>query len=111
MVTQKDIQAHKVLFEVKTKTDILVSTTQAYWDVITHVKHPTLRGKEKEVKRALCDPDEIRISKKDSSVLLFYRKIEKYYLCVVIRVVKKRGFIVTAYLTDKIKEGQLKWRR
>ena len=76
MITQKDIQAHKVLFEVKTKTDILVSTTQAYWDVITHVKHPTLRGKEKEVKRALCDPDEIRISKKTALCYCFIGRLK-----------------------------------
>jgi|SRR3989338_6244833 len=107
----KDIQEYKILFEVKTKAGILVATTQAYWSLITHMKHPTLKGKEKEVKRALCDPDEIRISKKDRAVLLFYRKIEKHYLCVVVKFLKKRGFIVTAYFTDKIKEGQLKWKR
>ena len=108
---EKSIQAYKILFEVKAKNDILVSTTKAYWDVITHVKHPALRGKEKEVKRALFDPDEIRISKKDNSVVLFYRKIGRHYLCVVVRVLKRKGFIITAYLTNKIKEGQLKWKR
>lgn len=107
----RNIQASKILFEVNAKTGILVSTTQAYWDVITHIKHPVLKGKEKDVQRALCEPDEIRISKKDRAVLLFYRKVEKHHLCVVVRFLKKRGFIVTAYLTDKIKEGQLKWKR
>lgn len=107
----RNIQASKILFEVKAKTGILVSTTQAYWNVITHIKHPTLKGKEEDAKRVLCDPDEIRISKKDNSVVLFYRKVEKHYVCVVVRFFKKRGFIITAYLTDKIKEGQLRWKR
>ena len=107
----KEIQAHKAHFEVKSKPGILVGTTRTYWNVITHIKHPTLKGKEDAVKQVLCDPDEIRVSKKDSAVLLFYRRIEKRYLCVVVRFLKKRGFIITAYWTEKIKEGELKWKR
>lgn len=92
----------------------LVSTTKAYWDIITHIKHPTIKGRGAEVKQVLVDPDEIRVSKKDKSVLLFYKRIEKYYLCVVVKFFeknKKKGFIVTAYWTEKIKEGELKWKR
>ena len=95
-------QEHKVYFEIKSKPGILVSTTQAYWNVITHIKHPTLKGKQNEVKEVLADPDEMRISKRDRAVLLFYRKFEKRYLCVVVRFLKKRGFIITAYWTENI---------
>ena len=107
----KKIQEHKPYFEVKSKQGILVSTTRTYWDIITQIKHPTVKGKEKELKQVLGDPDEIRVSKKDKAVLLFYRRIEKRFLCVVVRFLKIRGFIVTAYWTDKIKEGGLKWKR
>ncbi len=104
-------QEHKVYFEIKSKPGILVSTTQAYWNVITRIKHPTLKGKQNEVKEVLADPDEIRISKRDRAVLLFYRRFEKRYLCVVVRFLRKRGFIITAYWTEKIKEGKLKWKK
>jgi len=103
--------SQNIHFEVKSKLGILVDTTKIYWDVITHTKHPTLRGRESDVKRVLSEPDEIRSSKKDKSVLLFYRKFDNRYLCVVVRFFKKRGFIITAYWTKKIKEGELKWRR
>ncbi len=73
--------------------------------------HPTIKGKEAEVKQVLSDPDEIRVSKKDKTILLFYKKIARYYFCVVARFLKKRGFIVTAYWTEKIKEGELRWKR
>ena len=107
----KQLDSYKAYFKVQSKPGILVSTTRTYWNVITHIKHPTVKGKEAEVKQVLVSPDEIRISKKDKSVLLFYKRIGKYYLCVVVKFFKKRGFIVTAYWTEKIKEGELKWRK
>ena len=107
----KQILPDKAYFKVQSKLGILVSTTRAYWDVITHIKHPTVRGKEPEVAKALGGPDEIRISKKDKSVLLFYKEFGKRYLCVVVKFFKKRGFIVTAYWTEKIKEGEIKWKK
>ncbi|MDO8662850.1 MAG: DUF4258 domain-containing protein [Candidatus Omnitrophota bacterium] len=103
--------SHKQYFKVYSRLGILISTSRAYWNVITHIKHPTVRGKEGEVKSVLSDPDEIRISKKDKNVLLFYKKIGRYYLCVVTKFLKKRGFIITAYWTEKIKEGKTQWKR
>jgi hypothetical protein len=111
MPVSKEIRPYKIYFEVESKLDILISTTKIYWNVITHIKHPTIKGKEADVKRVLCDPDEIRVSKKDRAVLLFYRRSEKRYLCVVVRFFKRRGFIITAYWTKKIKEGELRWKR
>ena len=104
-------QPYKAYFKVQSKLGNLVSTTKAYWDVITRIKHPTIKGREVEVKEALTDSDEIRVSKKDKSVVLFYKRIGKYYLCVVVKFFKKKGFIVTAYWTKKIKEGELRWKK
>lgn len=111
MNEKRQVQPHKTYFKVQSKLGNLVSTTKAYWDVITHIKHPTIKGRETEVKQALTDPDEIRVSKKDKSALLFYKRIGKYYLCVVAKFSKKKGFIVTAYCTKKIKEGELRWKK
>ncbi|MFH0764492.1 MAG: DUF4258 domain-containing protein [Candidatus Omnitrophota bacterium] len=107
----KQLQPYKAYFKIQSKLGILVGTTKAYWDIITRIKHPTVMGREGEVKDTLSNPDEVRVSKKDIAVLLFYKIIGKYYFCVVIRCFKKRGFIVTAYWTEKIKEGELKWKR
>ncbi len=107
----KHIQPYKAYFKVQSKLEILISTTKTYWNVITNIKHPTVKGKESEVKQVLGNPDEIRVSKKDKTVLLFYKRIGKYYLCVVTRFFKKRGFIITAYWTKKIKEGELRWKK
>jgi len=98
-------------FEVKANFGLTIGTTKAYWEVITKVKHPSLYGKEELVKQALADPDEIRVSKKTKDILLFYKKLKNLYVCVVVRIFKKTGFIVTAYKTDKIKEGDILWKR
>lgn len=104
-------QLHKSYLEIKSRLGIQVTTTLAYWNVITKIKHPTVKGKELEVKQTLGESDEIRVSRRDKAVLLFYKIFDKRYLCVVVRFFKKRGFIVTAYWTKKIKEGELKWKR
>lgn len=107
----KQVSPYKEYFKVQSRLGVWVSATKTYWNIITHIKHPTVKGKEAEVKSALSDPDEIRVSKKDKSVLLFYKKTGKRYLCVVTRFLKKRGFIVTVYWTEKIKEGETQWKR
>jgi len=56
-------------------------------------------------------PSEIRKSKRDELVFLFYTEEKKYWLCAVARKNKVEGFLVTAYITDKIKEGESLWRK
>ncbi len=100
-----------IVFQVKIQTGAVVKTTRGYWEIITNIKHPSISGKEKNVKQTLTDPHEIRISKKDKSVYLFYRKYRDKFLCVVTRLSKKEGYIITVYYTKKIKEGDLKWKK
>ena len=100
------------LFTVRSRLGFVVRTTRGYWLLIATVKHPSLAGHESEVVRTLAEPDQIRISKVDNSVYLFYRKQGKRYLCVVSKRVDARiGFVMTAYVADKIKEGRVVWKR
>ena len=108
IVQQKNFD---IYFSIKSKLNIPITTTRSYWSIITHIKHPTLQGKETYVKKALSEPDQIRVSKKQGDIHLFYKKAGSLFLCVVVKIMKKRGFIITAYYTDKIKEGRLKWKR
>ena len=104
----------KVRFKVKTPLDITVRTTEKYWKLITEFKHPIIKIYEKEVKETLEEPDEIRRSKIDEKVLLYYRQyksLENRYICVLIKRLNSKGFIVTAYLADKIKRGDVIWQK
>ena len=62
-------------------------------------------GKENIVKETLENPEEIRRSRKDLNVYLYYRKVKENYNCVVVKHLNGDGFIITTYLTDRIKAG------
>jgi hypothetical protein len=88
-----------------------VRCTRKYWDFIVRYKHPSLRGREEEIRRVLEDPDEVRRSRKDSQVLLFYREVKSRWLCAVARRENGYGFLITAYPTEAIKAGEILWTR
>lgn len=75
------------------------------------MKHPEIEGKESEVQQCLSNPCEIRKSSEDKDVYLYYRPYGKYFLCVVARHFNGNGFIITAYITDKLKEGERIWKK
>lgn len=99
-----------VLFEVETPLGFSVRTTVDYWNIITTIKHPALRGREKDIQTALSDPDEVHFSKSDSQVYLFYRSDgATRWVCAVAKRLNGEGFLITAYRTSNVKEGTLIW--
>ena len=101
-----------LLFDVLTPLGFHVRVTRAYWDVIINIKHPVMAGRESDVQETLQNPDEIRVSKKDPNVYLFY-KPERMgrWVCAVTKRLNGEGFLITAYPTDAIKEGERIWHR
>ena len=100
------------LFEILTPLGFYVHTTPAYWGVITTIKHPIMAGQLEGVKETLGNPDEIRVSKRNPDVYLFYKAKEtRRWICVVAKDEKGSGFLITTYPTDAIKEGELIWHK
>lgn len=96
-----------VYFQTKTPLGVTIRTTKEYWKRIIETKHPSVKKFEKEAKEALRKPDQIRRSRQDSKVHLYYKKIGKLSICIVAdHLNRKKGYIITAYLTDRIKEGE-----
>lgn len=98
----------KFLFIFDTPIGTKIRTTLRYWQLI-QIKHPEIIGKLSLIKQVLKMPDLVTVSKIDSTVLLFYRKINGYWLCVVTKNDILDGYMITAYITDKIKEGKKIW--
>ena len=74
------------------------------------MKHPVMAGHEAEVQAALSAPEEIRRSRSNENVLLFYRTQRAgRWVCAVTRRQDDTGFLITAYPTDAIKEGTRVW--
>ena len=99
------------LFDVITPLGYPVHCTASYWAFVSTVKHPSLNGHLKDVEETLRDPDEIRRSRKDSNVFLFYKGQHPRWLCAVAKQEDGTGFLITAYHTDSIKVGDVIWTK
>ena len=100
----------KPLFEILTPLGFKVRTSPDYWQKII-LKHPDLAGHLESVKQALSNPDEIRRSSRDAQVLLFYLAGEHRWVVAVARLADSEGYLITAYQTDAIKEGETIWHK
>ena len=67
-------------------------------------------GREEDVKETMERPEEIRLSRSDQHVYLFYRteRVGRW-VCAVSKKLEEDGFLITAYPTDAIKEGVRIW--
>ena len=103
-------ESREVLFDVRTPLGFSISVTRSWWETIISMKHPIMRGQEEQVRLTLESPDEIRLSKVDAKVFLFYKaQREKRWVCAVTKHSEGPAFLITVYPTDKIKEGQKIW--
>jgi hypothetical protein len=105
-----DTLTGNLLFQVLTPLGFSVRVTRAYWELIITVKHPIMAGREADVQETLKSPTEIRTSKSDPNVYLFY-KPERMgrWVCAVTKRIDSEGFLVTTYPTDAVKEGRRIW--
>ena len=100
----------EVLFEVRTPLGFSVRVTRARWELISTIKHPAMGGRESSVRSALESPDEIRQSRTDPEVFLFYKAEEaRRWVCAVAKQAHDQALLVTAYPTNAIKEGIRVW--
>jgi len=73
-----------------------------------------LRNMREEIIHTLQAPVEVRISRSDPDVRLFYEfyartLVGDKWLCVVVKYPVDDAFVITAYLTNKLKPGQQIW--
>lgn len=101
-----------VIFEVSAPLGFSVRVTRAYWELIVAIEHPVMRGRAADVQDVLRAPDEIRRSRSDPTVLLFYRlEHPGRWICAITKRLNDEGFLVTTYPTDSIKEGERVWSK
>ena len=77
-------------------------------------EHPEMVGSREAVAETLLKPEAVIESPSDSLVRLYYRFYHRTmvggkHLCVVVKIVIDDAFVVTAYLTDRVKKGILLW--
>lgn len=105
-----ELPASDLLFEVVTPLGFTVRVSRTYWEVIITIKHPVMAGRETVVRETLARPDEVRLSRGDEAVHLFYRRErERRRVCALAKRLSGDGFLITAYPTDAVKEGMRVW--
>lgn len=80
------------------------------------LRHPEMTGLEAAIDRALTHPETVVESLSDPLVRLYYRPFlgpprGARFLCVVVRDSDHDAFVLTAYLTDRVKRGVPLWPR
>ena len=98
-----------LLFRAMTPFGVEVFASRRYRSTVILAKHPVLSGQVERVRDALEDPEQVRRSRTDPSVLLFYRLEPPRWLCAVAKMTDSGGFLITAYPTDGVKIGALEW--
>ena len=97
--------AETLAVDVQTPLGFRVTCSESYWKRITTIKHPAIRNRLEEVRQTLLDPDEVRCSVSSPSVLLSHRQAATRWVCAVVKQVDE------AYPADKIKHGELVWKK
>ncbi|MEA2338352.1 MAG: hypothetical protein QOE82_2359, partial [Thermoanaerobaculia bacterium] len=74
--------------------------------------HPEMANLEFEIEETLLNPERLVQSVSDPAVHLYYyyrfyfrTLVGGKYLCVVVKVGAKHPFVLTAYLTNRMKKG------
>jgi hypothetical protein len=75
-----------------------------------------MAGMEPRIRETLSKPEPVLASLSDERARLYYRfyvgtGVGNKHLCVVVRVQDTEAFILTAYLTDRVKKGRVPWPR
>ncbi len=91
-----------------------IELSQECWRHVSET-HPEVRTRIDLIKKTLTMPDIVKRSVHAPNVPLFYKYYEYLYngkyIYVVIKILDEGRFISTAYITSKIKRGEVVWTK
>lgn len=82
---------------------------------LAHIQeHPEMVGLESAIIETLAGPERVIQSISDPATNLYYRyylgtRVGDKWLCVVVKVGDEDAFVITAYLTNQPKKGEVVW--
>jgi hypothetical protein len=82
---------------------------------LAHIlEHPEMATMEAAIEETLLYPERVVQSFSDPQAHLYYRLyfrtiVGSKFLCVVVKTLETDAFVLTAYLTDRIKRGVTLW--
>ena len=89
-----------------------IRLTEERWKHIS--EHPEMAGMREALEETLRAPEVVQESMSNPAARLYYRFYHRTmvggkYLCVVVKLADEDAFVVTAYLTDRLKKGRVLW--
>ena len=100
---------------MKEVTDFRGTRVRITDERLAHItEHPEMAGMESAIEETLSKPELVIQSRSDPSTEMYYRmyygtRVGDKHLCVVVKVLPTDAFVLTAYLTDKPKKGEILW--
>jgi hypothetical protein len=82
---------------------------------MTHIlSHPEMAGMEAAIETTLLAPERVVQSLSDPASRLYYRwylgtRVGAKFVCVVVKFGPEDAFVLTSYLTDRMKRGTVLW--
>ncbi len=104
-----------MLNDVRTFIDYQNRPVRLTPERLAHIlERPEMANMETAIQETLANPHFVRKSRTDNAVFLYYRfregtAVGDKWLCVVTKYLEKDAFVITAYLTDKLKQGEQLW--
>lgn len=103
-----------IVFKVLSKMGKVVSLDEERWRHV--LEHPEMNNQLDRIKETIMSPDEVIESVHDPTILLFYKlyketSVTEKYLLAIIKALNREGFIVTAFFTDRVKKGEVVWKK
>jgi len=97
----------------KDRFDNKIKLTEKRWEHII-TEHPEAEPYEDKILEVLLKPDLVKRSKRDKDTFLYYRYYKDVYdgkYLLVVAETKEKQEILTCYITDRIKKGDLIWKK
>jgi len=102
---------------MKTLTDFQGRTVRLTNERLQHIlERPEMAGIENAIVETLQEPERVIRSHADETTSLNYRYylrtlVGEKWLCIVVKYSDSDAFVLTAYLTDKPKRGEILWQK
>lgn len=91
----------------------IIKLTDKQWNHIIK-EHPEINPYKNRLSKVLSNPDLIKRSKRNKDTFLYYRFYKDIYkgkYLLAIARTKDNPMLLTCYVTDRVKEGDIIWKK
>ena len=103
-----------IVFKIVAYNGKMIRLTEVLWLHIVFF-YPEIEGEQEKMKEVLENPEiVVKGATEDTKICYkFYPStpVASKYLAVVVKVLDREGFIVTSYFTERVRRGEVLWRK